>query len=73
MKTKVYVGMDVHKESVTVAVLVEGEREPALVKRLSHDPRGLRPGPPGRAGEWRGLRAGAEDPDSMRARSWPRR
>ena len=41
-KTKVYVGMDVHKDSVMIAVLPEGEREPALVKRLSHDPRGLR-------------------------------
>ena len=34
--------MDVHKDSVMVAVLPEGEREPAPVKRLSHDPRGLR-------------------------------
>ena len=41
-KTNVYVRMDVHKESVTVAGLVEGERGPALVKRLSHDPRRLR-------------------------------
>ena len=41
-QTKVYVGMDVHKDSVVIAVLPEGEREPTLVKRLSHDPRGLR-------------------------------
>jgi len=41
-KTKVYVGMDVHKDSVMIAVLPEGVREPTLVKRLSHDPRGLR-------------------------------
>ncbi len=41
-KTKVYVGMDVHKDSVMIAVLPEGAREPTLVKRLSHDPRGLR-------------------------------
>ncbi|MXV96137.1 MAG: IS110 family transposase [Gemmatimonadetes bacterium] len=41
-KTKVYVGMDVHKDTVTIAVLPEGVREPTLVKRMSHDPRGLR-------------------------------
>ena len=41
-KTKVLVGMDVHKGSVMIAVLPEGVREPTLVKRLSHDPRGLR-------------------------------
>ena len=41
-KTKVYVGMDVHKDSVMMAVLPEGAREPTLVKRLSHDPRKLR-------------------------------
>ncbi len=41
-KTKVYVGMDVHKDSVMIAVLPEGAREPTLVRRLSHDPRGIR-------------------------------
>ena len=41
-KTEVYVGMDVHKDSVMVAVLPEGSREPTLVKRLSHDLRGIR-------------------------------
>ena len=41
-KTKVYVGMDVHKDSVMIAVLPEGAPEPTLVKRLSHDPRRLR-------------------------------
>ena len=41
-ETKVYVGMDVHKDSVMMAVLPEGAREPTLVKRLSHDPRGIR-------------------------------
>ena len=40
-KTKVYVGMDVHKDSVMMAVLPEGARKPTLVKRLSHDPRGI--------------------------------
>ena len=39
-KTKVYVGMDVHKDTVMMAVLPEGAREPTLVKQLSHDPRG---------------------------------
>ena len=41
-ETKVYVGMDVHKDSVMIAMLPEGAREPTLVKRLSHDPRGIR-------------------------------
>ena len=41
-KSKVYVGMDVHKDSVMIAVLPEGARGPTVVKRLSHDPRGLR-------------------------------
>lgn len=41
-KTKVYVGMDVHKDTVMIAVLPEGAREPTLVKRLSHEPRRLR-------------------------------
>ncbi len=41
-KTKVYVGMDVHKDSVMIAVLPERAAAPTLVKRLSHDPRGLR-------------------------------
>lgn len=34
--------MDVHKDSVPIAVLPVGEREPTLVRRLSHDPRVLR-------------------------------
>ena len=34
-KTKVYVGMDVHKDTVMIAVLAEGAREPTVVKRLS--------------------------------------
>jgi transposase len=41
-ETKMYVGMDVHKDTVMIAVLPEGAREPTLVKRMSHDPRGLR-------------------------------
>ena len=41
-KTKVYVGMDVHKDTVMIAVLPEGLREASLVKRLSHDRRGLK-------------------------------
>ena len=41
-KMKVFVGMDVHKDSVMIAVLPEGVREPSLVKRLSHEPRKLR-------------------------------
>ena len=41
-ETKVYVGMDVHKDTVVIAVLPEGAREPTLVKRMSHHPRGIR-------------------------------
>ena len=41
-RTKVYVGMDVHKDSVVIAVLPEGVREPTLGKRFSQGPRGLR-------------------------------
>ena len=41
-KKKVYVGMDVHKDSVMIAVLPAGVAEPTLVKRLSHEPRGIR-------------------------------
>ena len=41
-KTKVYVGMDVHKDSVMIAALPEGAREPTLVKRVSRGLRGLR-------------------------------
>ena len=72
-ETTVYVGMDVHKDSVMVSVLPEGAREPTLVKRLSHDPRGIRRlldrlgagarGPRLLRGERGGLRAGAADPE----------
>ena len=34
-QTKVYVGMDVHKDSVTIAVLPEGARERGVVGRSS--------------------------------------
>ena len=34
--------MDAHKDSVMIAVLPQEEREPTLVKRLSHDMRELR-------------------------------
>ena len=83
-ETKVYVGMDVHKDSVMIAILPEGVREPTLVKRLSHDLRGLRRLLDRLAREHevracyeasgagyvleRMIRAGA-----TRARSWPRR
>ena len=75
-ETKVYVGMDVHKDSVMIAVLPEGEREPTLVKRLSHDPRGIRrlldrlaPGSMRFAPAMRGSGAGYEQPARM-IRSW---
>ena len=41
-KTKVYVGMDVHKDTVVIAALGEDERDPLLVKRLSYEPRKVR-------------------------------
>lgn len=41
-KIKIYVGMDVHKDSVMVAVLPEGAREPTVVKRLPNEDRRLR-------------------------------
>ena len=41
-KCKIYVGMDVHKDSVTIAVLPEGAREPTVVKRLANEDRRLR-------------------------------
>ena len=41
-KDKVFVGMDVHKDTVVIALLPDDAREPTVVKQLSHDPRGLR-------------------------------
>lgn len=41
-KDKLYVGMDVHKDSVMVAVLPETSPEATLVKRLPNDPRKLK-------------------------------
>ena len=84
-ETKVYVGMDVHKDTVMIAVLPEGVREPTVVKRLvarsAWDQADA--GPPGagarrfapatrRAGRatcWSG-RSGV---GATTARSWPRR
>lgn len=39
---KIYVGMDVHKDLVVVAVLPEDAQEPTLEKRLPNDERKLR-------------------------------
>ena len=36
-KSKVYVGMDVHKDTVMLAVLPEGAPEPTVVKRLPNE------------------------------------
>jgi len=41
-RTKIYVGMDVHKDSVMVAVLPEGAGEPTVVKGLPNEDRRLR-------------------------------
>ena len=70
-KTKVQVGMDVHKDTVMIAVLPEAAREPTLVKQSPHDPKRLRwsldwlagdqRGACLLRGEWRGLRAGADE------------
>lgn len=42
MSKKIYVAMDVHKDSVMVAVLPEGVTEPTVVKRLPNDAHKLR-------------------------------
>ena len=72
-KTKVYVGMDVHKDSAVIAVLPEGVRETdggqAAVARSAGDQAVAGPPGPGarRARMLRsercGLRAGAQDPE----------
>ncbi|MDE2783077.1 MAG: hypothetical protein OXK77_08985 [Gemmatimonadota bacterium] len=41
-KSKVDVGMDVHKDSVMIAVQPDRAREASLAKRVSPDPRGIR-------------------------------
>ena len=33
----IYLGMDVHKESITIAVLAEGAKSPARLDRLPND------------------------------------
>jgi transposase len=40
--SKMYVGMDVHKDTVTVAVLPEGAAAPTVAKTLPNEPRRLR-------------------------------
>jgi transposase len=42
MSRNLYVGMDVHKDSVMIAVLPEGTREPIQVERLTNDLKKLR-------------------------------
>jgi hypothetical protein len=37
-----YLGLEVHKDSVTVAVFAAGEREPRLLEKLPHDLRCIR-------------------------------
>ena len=39
---KIYVGMDVHKDSVMMAVLPEGASEPTVVERLPNEERKLK-------------------------------
>lgn len=41
-ENKIYVAMDVHKDSVMAAVLPEASPEPTVVKRLPNDGRKLR-------------------------------
>lgn len=70
-KRKLYVGMDVHKDTVMVAVLPEGAPEPTVVKRLPNEASRLRRwlarvsrggrDPGLLRGERGGLRAGAGD------------
>jgi transposase len=40
--SKIYLGLDVHKDSVTIAVLPEGAPEPVDVRRLPNEPKRLR-------------------------------
>ncbi len=42
MSKKIYVGMDVHKDSVMMAVLPEGASQPTVVKRLPNEERKLK-------------------------------
>ena len=41
-ESKMFIGMDVHKDSVVVAVLPERASEPTVVKRLPNEARKLR-------------------------------
>jgi transposase len=40
--SKIYVGIDVHKESITIAALLPGKRDPESVVKLEHDLRKVR-------------------------------
>ena len=40
--SKIYVGMDVHKDAVMMAVLPEAAEKPTIVKQLANDERALR-------------------------------
>ncbi len=42
MKRKAYVGMDVHKDSITLAVLYEGKSEKENVSTMKHEERSIR-------------------------------
>jgi len=39
----IYLGLDVHKDSLTIAVLPQDAPAPTQVDQLPHDPRKLRP------------------------------
>jgi transposase len=40
--SKIHVGMDVHKDTVMIAVLPESAEKPTIVKQLPNDERALR-------------------------------
>jgi transposase len=40
--SRIYLGMDVHKDSITIAVLPEGASAPTRLERLSYDPQKLK-------------------------------
>ena len=42
MRKKLYVGMDVHKDSIMIAVFTQSGREPEMVERLPNDEKKLR-------------------------------
>ena len=84
MKTKVFVGLDVHKDAVTISVLPEGAGEPTVAKQLSArssraDAEAPRRGPAAGGGRTKlegaaevtqGVRTAVVQEKTARSRSW---